>query len=247
MLEGFTVGGKYVVEEKLVGGRLLCHDLGIEGNKRIVPLGSRVKNKLYTDTSGSKITVYDGVKIQAYNNSILTCCKDQDGLYLEGIFYMYTDCSGFCEGGIYIFKGIDAKGNIMVEDNQSSAIKKIPKGVILSIDEYQQWCYDGVNTKMPAEGCEIWCTSIRDEIVFVGGFTKIDGMISKLDVLRCPNCDAQYKPLCSAVKVKYSGVFKNGNIHSEICSKYQCQYCGAIVIKADERLGSICISDIVEE
>lgn len=247
MLDGFTVGGKYVVEEKLVGGRLLCHDLGVEGNKRIIPLGARVKNKLYTDYSGSKITVYDGIKIQAYNNSILTCRKDSCGMYLEGIFYMYADCSGFCEGGIYLFKGLDIKGNIIVEESQSCAVKKIPKGVILSIDEYQQWCYDGVNTKMPAEGCEIWCTSIRDEIVFVGGFTKTDGSVFNLGVPRCPNCDSQYNLECSAVKMKYSGVFKSGNTHSELCSKYQCPSCGSIIIKADERLGSICITDVSEE
>lgn len=245
MLDGFVEGGKYVVEEKLVGGRLLCHDLGIEGNKRIIPLGARVKNKLYTGDENGLISMYDGVKIQAYMNSILTCKVDDDGQYLEGIFFMYTDYSGFNEGSIYIFKGLDAKGNIIVEDTQPTSIKKIPKGVIISPDEYQQWVYDGKNTQMPPIGSDIWCTTIREDLIFVGAFSKKgENSQEKSDLAICPNCGMPYDPTLNAVKVKFSGVFKSGGKVEELCSRYMCPHCNSVIIKSDERLGSICISEV---
>lgn len=247
MLEGFVEGGKYVVEEKLVGGRILCHDLGIEGNKRLIPLGSRVVNKLYTGVENRGVVVYDGVKVQAYSKSVLTCCRDEDGLYLKGIFCLYTDFSGFCEGGIYIFKGVDTKGNIMVIDAQTGISRKIPKGVVLSPNEYEQWCYDGSNCVMPEIGEEIWCTSIRDDLVFVGSFKKKEGVKSTELVLRCPNCSAPYTSKGIPVKIKYSGNMKSFKVDSEVCSKYVCVSCGAEIISSQERLGNLCICSISEE
>lgn len=246
MLEGFVEGGKYVVEEKLVGGRILCHDLGVEGNKRLIPLGTRVVNKLYTGVDGERVVVYDGVKVQAYNKSVLTCCRDEDGLYLRGIFCMYTDSSGFCEGGIYIYKGVDPKGNIFVIDSQSGIGRKIPKGVVLSPDEYEQWCYDGSNCIMPEVGSEIWCTSIRDDLVFVGAFKKTEGAKCSELILKCPNCSAPYSSKGKPVKIKYSGLMKSFKVDDERCSRYVCESCGAEIISSQERLGNICICEIKE-
>lgn len=246
MLEGFVVDCKYVVEEKLIDGRLLCHLLGDKGSKRVVPLGSRVKNELYYSGNEGMILTYDGIKVNVYIGSILTAKEDDLGLYLEGLFYMYSEANRLSEDSVYRFKGVDNAGNMIVKSLKTGVKLVIPKGVVVSPDEYTSWAFNGINTKLPEVGSDIWCISIKDDVIIAGNFEKIDDSESKLINFRCPNCNAVYDKDFLPVKISYLGINRLGDVDDERCSQFYCKGCSSIIIKSNERLGSICISRLEE-
>lgn len=244
MLEGFDIDSKYVVEEKLIDGRLLCHVLGDKGNKRIVPLGSRVKNELYYSGTEGAMYTYDSIKVNVFVGSILTTKKDESGKYLEGLFYMYSEANRLEEDTVYTFIGTDNLGNILVKCRKTGVRVKIPKGVVVSPDEYSSWAYNGTNTKLPEVGSDIWCVSIKDDILIVGGFTKVDETEDKVIINRCPNCNSVYDKEFLPVKITYLGINRLSNVEEERCSQFYCKVCSSLILKSNERPGSVCISRI---
>lgn len=254
MYNGFTIGKQYVVEEKLAGGRLLCHDLGNEGNKRIVPLGSRVCNKLYSRGACGEITFYDGYRLQVYDNSILTCKSDSEGFYFEGIFYNNYDIPMFREGGIYFYRGLDNEGNILVSDSKRGVTSKIPKGVVLSPELYGSWVYNGYNAIMPEVNAEIYCTSIKSDIVFIGEFGQVDslsGALGSEEGYKCPECGEVINEEDFVLADMKVARFSNGVKAYESINrlkKYTCKVCGSLLLEYESGFdSSVCIVDVKEE
>lgn len=222
MLKGFKEGNYYVVMERLADGRLLCHELGDDSSLKIVPIGTRVLNKLNFSSFDNLPVVYDGININAYKGSYLRCEKDDAGVYLSGLFIQSSD-DVFSEGETFTVCGFDDDKNIVVSDSSSKITKRIPKGVELSIGTYDSWVYEEDNTEITV-GSTVVCSDITASLSFLGSFLHKGQAVSD-ESNKCPACGYEIEGISGKYTVKsLSGYSMVG------CDVNTCPECGSIFV-----------------